>query len=354
MKHIKSTASALITLCALLFCLEVNAQRLTLSSELGYFTSDENIPAISRVWTEYIQSLDLAADTSRFWMDGSRDIHINLHKDGFLNTYNIRKLTDTIYEINTIAYYPASVIKGGLVNAIYKVCAAQTESGWRLMNYFDVVKNQYKQYSIGSIDFCIGNGVFVDRKRMQASARFAERFINRYNLDKNNRITYVSSASIDESSAMIGLVYTPIRSYKQYAGRTINNIVLSTRLDHIHEVVHAIMLPLYPNAPLFLHEGIASYYGGLSGLDYKDVKSRAKVAIDNENVDLNDKDTMAILLENDISLSNVMAAAIIEHTLQQGGESAVLQLFKAINNDQIFELLGVTNDQRAHFIRRLF
>ena len=89
MKHIKSTASALITLCALLFCLEVNAQRLTLSSEMGYFTSDENIPAISRVWTEYIQSLDLAADTSRFWMDGSRDIHINLHKDGFLNTYNI-------------------------------------------------------------------------------------------------------------------------------------------------------------------------------------------------------------------------------------------------------------------------
>ena len=50
----------------------------------------------------------------------------------------------------------------------------------------------------------------------------------------------------------------------------------------------------------------------------------------------------------------MIAAAIIEHTLQQGGESAVLQLFKAINYDQIFELLGVTNDQRAHFIRRLF
>lgn len=81
------------------------------------------------MWGNYINAIDANVDTTNFWVDGSCDIHIGLHKDGLLNTYNIRKLTDRIYEINTIAYYPDSAIKGGLINSIYKVCIEQTDDG---------------------------------------------------------------------------------------------------------------------------------------------------------------------------------------------------------------------------------
>ena len=353
MKRIK-LPYIIVAICALLCVVDAKAQRLTFSSELGYFCNDENISAISKVWKNYIDAIDTSSDTSHFWVNGSKDMHISLHKDGLLNTYNIRKLSDDIYEINTIAYYPESAIPGCLVNAIYKVCAMHTAQGWQLMNYFDAIKNLYKHHSIGGIDFYIGNGVVADKKRMKESANFAESFIRKYSLNDDNRITYLAAGSIDACSAMVGLSYTPMRTHKKYAGRAMGNIILSTRLNHIHEVVHAIMLPHFPNTTLFLHEGIASYYGGVAEQHYANAKSIVKRYIEEENIDFGSADSLDVFLGNDIQLSNVVGAAIIEYALQQGGESEVIRLFSATSYDQIFELLGISNTQRVGFIRGLF
>ena len=343
----------IVVIFALFSIVNIKAQRLIFSSELGYFSKDENLLAISQVWENYINAIDKGSDISQFWEDGSCDIHIGLHKDGLLNTYNIRKLTDEIYEINTIAYYPDSAIKGGLINSIYKVCAIQVGNNWRLINYFDAVKNRYMQYHKGCVEFYIGNGVAFDKRAMKESVNFADSFIRNYDLS-NNRIVYVAANSIDECSAMIGLTYTPIRSHKLYSGRTINNIVLSTRLDHIHEIVHAILLPLYPDAPLFLHEGVATYYGGVKGQDYKSIKSTAKTYIEQKKVDFSDKNYLNLLLDEDIQLSNVVAAAIVEYALHKGGESKVLRLFDATTYNQVFELLNVAENQQSEFINSLF
>ena len=353
MKNLTSCITITITLL-LLSIFDANAQRLTFSSEIGYFSNDKNLSSISQLWRDYIIAIDTASDTSQYWENNSHDIHTALHKDGVLNTYNIRKLTDEIYEINTIAYYPDNIIKGGLINSIYKICAIRAGGKWQLMNYFDAVKDKYISHKTDYIDFYIGNGATLDKKSIKSSANFASTFIQKYNLKYSDKITYVAAGSIDECSAMIGLSYTPIRSHKTYSGRTINNIVLSTRLDHIHEVVHAIMLPLYPNAPLFLHEGIATYYGGTAEQDFKTLKQVATTFIDNQNIDFSTNDFLKISLSNDIPLSYIVAAAIVEHTLQNGGEYEVLHLFKSKSYDEIFDLLGVTNNQRGDFIRKLF
>ena len=351
MKNIKLLICA--TICSLLF-IEAKPQRLTFSSELGYFCNDDNISTISRLWKEYIDAIDTNADTSLFWRDKSNDIHKPLHKDGLLNTYNIRKLTDDIYEINTIAYYPDNAIKGGLINAIYKVCTVQTEGKWQLTNYFDIVKDRYTSYSTDYIDFYIGNGISLDKKRIKTSANFAKRFIKSYNLEKSNIITYIAAGSIDYCSAMIGLSYTPIRSHKPYAGRTIDNIVLSTRLDHIHEVVHAIMLPLYPNAPLFLHEGIATYYGGTAEQDFQALKMAATAFIEKQNIDFSTNNFLKASISDNIPLSYIVAASIVEYALQKGGEREVLRLFESKSYDEIFDLLGITKEQQGEFIHNLF
>ena len=352
MRIIKSIFT--FTTVTLLFNFNAMAQRLTFSSELGYFNQDDNISTISHVWENYINAIDANADTSCLWTDGSSDIHIELHKDGLLNTYNIRKLTDNIYEINTIAYYPDSAIKGGLINSIYKVCTVQTDDGWKLMNYLDATKHRYTSYNTDHIDFYIGNGVSLDKNKIKSSAKFAKRFIQEYNIENNNRITYIAANSIDECSAIIGLVYTPMRSHKSYAGRTIDNIILSTQLDHIHEVVHAIMLPLYPNAPQILHEGIATYYAGTARQDYKTLKKVAIGFLEREHIDFSTNNFLEAPLSDDIPLSYVVGAAIVEYAIQNGGEGEVLRLFKATNYDQIFEFLNIANDQRPQFIHKLF
>ena len=353
MKNFISFIGIIVTFL-LLSSFDAKAQRLTISSEVGYFDNDKNISSISQVWSDYISAIDTSSDTSHFWNSKSLDIHTSLHKDGLLNTYNIRKLTDNIYEINTIAYYPDSAIKGGLMNAIYKVCAVQVDDKWLLTNYFDAVKERYISHNTDNINFYIGNGVSFDRKKIKYSAKFIQTFIDCYNIESSNKVIYVAGGSIDECSAMIGLIYTPIRSHKPYAGRTINNIVLSTRLDHIHEVVHAIMLPLFPNAPLFLHEGIATYYGGTAELNFKTLKKEATTFIERESIDFNNNDFLKAQLSDSIPLSYIVAAAVVEYALQKGGESEVLRLFKSKSYDEIFDLLGISYSQRGDFIRNLF
>ena len=344
----------IFTLLLLVFTLKANAQLLTFSSELGYFSNDENITAIKQVWEGYVNAVAKGNDTTPFWGQDSHDILLDTHKDGLLNTYNIRKLTDEIYEINTIAYYPDEAIKGGLINSIYKVCAMQTNEGWHLMNYFDATKSRYVSHRIGNVDFYIGLGVVVDRKKMKEVAQFADTFINSYQLDNKTPITYVAAGSIDECAAMIGLTYTPMRSHKPFAGRTIHNLILSTRLNHMHEIVHAIMLPRYPDAPLFLHEGIATYYGGMAEQTYKDIKSIAKSYIKLTDKDFSTEESLNVTMDNEVQLSNVVAAAIIEYTLQKGTASMVLQLFEATTYDEVFTLLGIEKEQQSQFIRTLF
>ena len=351
MKNIKLLIC--VFLCSILF-IEAKAQRLTFSSELGYFTNDENISIISKLWQDYIDAINTDSDTSQYWYDKNTDIHKSLHKDGLINTFNIRKLSDEIYEINNIVYYPDGAIKGGLINAIYKVCAVLSEDKWQLTNYLDAVKGRYNSQSTDYIDFYIGNGATLDKKQINTSSKFAKRFIQNYDINNNHKITYITASSIDDCAAMIGLTYTPIRSHKPYAGRTIDNIVLSTRLDHIHEVVHAIMLPLYPNTPLFLHEGIATYYGGAAEHNFKALKKAATSFIAKHNIEFNTNDFLNAKLSDDIPLSYIVAAAIIEHALQTGGEKEVLRLFDSKSYDEIFDLLGTNDNKRGEFIHQLF
>lgn len=95
----KRPSPAIIAIAICLFPnTNINAQRIIFSSELGYFITDDNISAISPIWESCINAIDTGSDCLHFWIEGSCDIHIGLHEDGLLNTYNIRKLSDDIYE----------------------------------------------------------------------------------------------------------------------------------------------------------------------------------------------------------------------------------------------------------------
>lgn len=87
---------------------------------------------------------------------------------------------------------------------------------------------------------------------------------------------------------------------------------------------------------------------------YKDIKSIAKKYIILNDNDLSTQESLNAPLGNEVQLSNVVAAAIIEYALQQGGESKVLQLFEANTYDEIFALLGIAKEQQSKFIRTLF
>ncbi|MDR1055860.1 MAG: hypothetical protein LBL90_08595 [Prevotellaceae bacterium] len=132
------------------------------------------------------------------------------------------------------------------------------------------------------------------------------------------------------------------RSEKDYSGfTTYSKILLSTRSNHIHELVHGIMLPLYPEAPLLLHEGIATYYGGGADKDYSYHVNNLKKYIVKNKINYSDLNKE---IEGETSLNNIIGALIIEHTLKMHGYEKVLQLFNCIEYDSIFNELGIEKE----------
>ena len=56
----------ILTFLLLAFALKANAQLLTFSSELGYFSNDENIATIKQVWEGYVNAVAKGSDTTPF------------------------------------------------------------------------------------------------------------------------------------------------------------------------------------------------------------------------------------------------------------------------------------------------
>lgn len=73
-----------------------------------------------------------------------------------------------------------------------------------------------------------------------------------------------------DSYDFIGFSHTDFPTHYPFAGITIsNNVILSARPNHIHEIIHPFVSRRYPSSPMLIQEGIATYYGGCAGISYE-------------------------------------------------------------------------------------
>lgn len=163
-----------------------------------------------------------------------------------------------------------------------------------------------------------------------------------------NTITYVMVNTIDECNVLPGLQYTMMRSEKTYAGSSIYpRTILSKRSNHIHELIHAVMIPLFPEAPSILHEGIATYYGGGATKDYNYHLSALKEYLARNSVDFSNREGLYKEMSGGVQLYNTLGAMIVDYALQHGGEQKVLSLLESKNYEEIFEKLEVERNSDA-------
>ncbi len=333
-------------------------QKLTLSSELTTFTDDPAVPEIAKVWEQYINSLqsgDPDSIRTDLWLDGAKDIiryssyNSLLYDEGKQFTFSVRKLNDDIYEINTISWFRIPEDKDPVINCIYKVCAVKSDGQYKLLNYFDVKKHSLHKHVAGCIEYFYPAGIDFKKKDAAKASRFIRDFKNRYGITDNSAITYIVANNIDECSSILGFTYTEFRSEKTYAGRAIYpRILLSARPDHIHELVHAVMLPLYPEAPAVLHEGIATYYGGGANKSYEFHASNLRKYLSENKLDLTEEVYMQ--LEGETQLLNTLGALIIEYTLRNYSTEKVSDFFESKTYEDIFYKLGVSKEGINDFV----
>lgn len=316
---------------------------------------DSAVVAIADVWKGYVEEVVTGGDGTRFFKQGTDDVikYINagstLYRFGNQYTFNIRKATDDVYEINTMAKYNTDSVTFNVLG-IYKTCAVKVDDEYKLISYFDVNRGSYGSYSTGDIDYYFPFGTNFDKVKADSAAIFLTDFKREYGVASGDRVRYVMGRSIDEGAAMVGFSYTPFRSEKWYAGLTIPpRTVLSTRENHIHELVHTVMLLQYPSAPTVLQEGIATLYGGGANKSFDFHVRNLKQYMKGNSIDFGDEKNLYKQI-GETYVVNAVGGIMVEYVCSAYGLAKVLQMFETKKYEQIFSVIGVETKDINDFI----
>jgi len=327
-------------------------------------SQDTSVKAIAQLWENYESSVREAQpdsiqrlfwhnqsdDLIEYWLSPSRSLYAMYEHV----TFSIRKYSDTIYEIHTLLLFPPA--SNFDVLFMYKVCAVEIDGIFKLVNYFDVYKHSLQCYNTENVEFYYPHGFHFDIEKADYTEKFIRQFRNDYNIKKTNeKILCVIGNHLNESNAFMGFDFSVATSESKYAGGFFRpRTIITRRPDHIHEFVHAIMKPEYPNAHSILHEGIATYYGGTVGLDYAFYRNNLKEYINDNPVDfLDDSLLWDIYVAEKAPLSYIVGALIIEYTLKNYGNNKVLELFSCEEYEDIFSKLGIKMEDVNTFFTQL-
>ncbi len=326
--------------CVILFLLSLvtSGQKISFSQEL-LSTNDPEIIAIREFWKVYVDECVRNKDSAfkKYWNpieleQGYTDIAMDelpIYTLGELVTFEIKKGIDGFYRIRS-KVLPLNPNDKSLY-AIFNIYAKKSESVYKLYNQFFVTKSKLKYFQSGNIDYYYpGNYNFINKKAKETADVYSTISVL-YGNTKKSKITYIIGNTFNEANSFVGFDSSIISSTSPYAGYSIRNqnIILSCRENHLHEIVHALFIPLFPKAPALFQEGIATYYGGTAGQSYSiNLEQLKKMIHNNPDIDLSKINDLNNVLENGSNYFYTIGAIFIDNALKIGGTKKVLALFQ--------------------------
>jgi hypothetical protein len=294
-----------------------------------------------------------------YWHNKSMDLLSSGVEDfmlfGDFSTFSIRKYSETIYEIHTLVQ--AKAFEGEGINTLflYKVCAVETDDGFKFLNYFDVSKHALQNYSSENIEFYYPYGFNFDIKKVKDTEEFIRQFRKDYNIEKTNeKIICIIGNNLSESNAFVGFDFTINTSENRFAGFFLEpRTILTCRQDHIHEFVHVLIKSAYPNIHSILNEGIATFYGGMAGSDFIFHRNNLQKYLSKNTIDFLDTSLLWDLEIDDGRLAYTVGALIIDYTLNNYGSQKIIELFSCKDYEDIFSKLEVKKEDINDFLNQL-
>jgi hypothetical protein len=348
-----------------------SGQKITFSQDL-LSTNDPEIISIREFWKVYVGEVTRNRDSAfkEYWNtteldQGFTDIAndaIPLYSFGNLVTFEIKKETNGFYRIRS-KLLPLDP-NDKFVYGIFNIYAKKSESTYKLYNQFFFTKSKLKFFQTGNIDYYYPESYNFKIQKAKETADFYTSISTLYGNSKKSRITYIIGNTINEASSFVGCDSSIITSTSPYAGYSIRNqnIILSSREDHIHEIVHGVFNLLFPDAPALFHEGIATYYGGTAGQPYlNNLVQLKKMIKTNPDINLSKIDDLNNVLENGSNYFYTIGAIFIDNALKIGGPKKVLALFRDSVSDPstsqdpfpaIKKEFGIDKDQIDKFLKK--
>lgn len=336
-------------------------------------TKDSSIAAVRDLWKAYVinSKEGFGKPSLDFWNNIELD---NGFTDivkaattfptyfGEFQVYDIKKVDNDYYRIRTIWSLDDS--KNILIFGIYNVYAKKDSSDYKLYNNLFLIKPKLNHYQVDNIDFYYPNSYPFDQQKANKTFEFYSTISTIYGNSDKRKVMYLIGNNLDEAYNFLGFDYTFWSTPSPFAGKFIEsqNIIVSCREDHTHEIVHAVLIPMFPKGHSMLHEGIATYYGGSAGENFPDLIAQLKNTIKSKpNVDLSQIENLDKNLGNG-KLNNfyTVGALFIDYALKTGGPKKVLALLQnPVTNPDTFDddlsaidkELGIKKDQVDRFLK---
>jgi hypothetical protein len=358
----------LIILILIIAPFSVTGQKITFSSEI-LDTKDSSIIAVRNMWKSYLTDSknEVGKNSAFYWNQneidqGMMDI-VNAaitvpYINGDISVYDIKKVDNDYYIIRNIWSLENNGVKTYL--AIFNVFAKKDISEYKLYNSFSLTKLKLQHFQSGNLDFYYPKDYSLNNLKAKQMTDSYNMISSLYENKDTRRVTYIIGKNLDEANNYIGFDYTVWSSSFPDAAYTIKSkkIILASREDYLHEVVHSIFSPMFPNSSDLFQEGIATYYGGSNGKSYSyELDELRKMINKNPGIDLSKIDDFYKIQDNGINYFYIIGGIFIDYALKLGGIKKVEALFQYpdTTEDAIIAIdkeLGIKKDDIDLFIKR--
>lgn len=257
----------------------------------------------------------------------------NIYICGKTMVHDILLRPDSTYILHATTFVPVDSASIDVLGH-YKICATIKHGIVKFHNYatYCIENKIVGHYYRKNINYYFPLHYCIDKRAVKKTDAFISKILQDYGFtDGVQPIMYFLANSLDDAYGIVGASYSIATTSAPTAGMfNGNNIIYSQRPDHLHELVHALFMPRFPQAHRIFHEGLADYLTLSPDLhekrknQFRDYIRTAPLSISTDE-DLYQLDRVNADGSNHFYTLGVM---LIEHAQRQGGSAKVIALLQ--------------------------
>ena len=317
----------------------------------------ENAPIITAL-ESFLQTKNDSPSANRYWLlsDFTKFVHpyegiYNIEDSKFGRNFyqpslmEITNTKDTGRKIVKVGFVGHNATTGeNIVKVIYNMVANIQGENVLFSSYIEHATRNWQVKKDGSITYCISPTKEFnpqEAKRQQQDIKTICDFFNCNTIP----ISYYSCIDPVEVFRIKGFDYNPMMYVSKTGGLAQpGNIIFSGNNSdyYTHEIVHLYVYNLFGEAPAFMNEGVATYFGGSGLHDFQWHKSKLREYLKTNSADfiaLANNPFERLYIDDETPLAYVAGAIICEKIIREYGKEKLISLLSNKANLDIWNLL---------------
>jgi hypothetical protein len=242
---------------------------------------------------------------------------------------SIEPVSDSVYQVVTRFSEDSASSPMRSPTVRMTVFAVRSGDGWVFSNALPRLTGSWRRETVGPITYIMEPGYPFDRARAEAAVAFIDSIAAAFGVPRLEGVAYYLTTSVDEVYRIIGLEtdikWGPVGGVAQPTNYQLFSGIPAVGENYRHELAHMVLLPLMGNTSFLVSEGVPTWLGGTTGMDFPTAaRGLATFLTEHPAVTLD-----SILTGHFREQYYAAGAVFVQMVYQRGGVEAVKGLYVA-------------------------